>query len=81
MAREAQELALRAARFAAEDYTRLIGEGKRLPAVLARVPDVRAGERPACSELLADPLKQDTRYANFGVVELDGRVRCRRRRM
>ncbi len=73
---EAQQRALRAARFAAEDYTRLIGEGERLLAVLAQVPSVRAGDPAACSAFLAGLLNQDARYRNLGTIEADGRLRC-----
>ena len=75
-AREAQEQALRAARFAAAEYARLIREGERLLAVLAQVPSVQAGDATACRTFVAGLLKQDARYSNFGFIETDGRLRC-----
>lgn len=75
-AQEAQEQALRTARFAVDDYTRLIREGERLLAVLAQVPSVRTGGPVACSAFLAGLLKQDARYRNLGVIEADGRLCC-----
>lgn len=74
-AHDAKEQALRVARFAAEDYARLIGEGERLLSVLAQIPSVRNAE-PTCPVLLAKMLDQDGRYANLGVIGRDGLVRC-----
>lgn len=75
-ARDAQAQALRAARVAAQDYARVVSDAERLLMVLARVPDIRAGDNASCSVLLAGMLHQDTRYLNFGVVDKQGQLLC-----
>ncbi len=74
--RDAQAQALRAARVASQDYTRLVSDAERLLTVLARVAGIRAGDKASCSVLLAGMLHQDARYINFGVIDKQGLLLC-----
>lgn len=53
----------------------LVSDTKNLLIVLAKVPEVRTSSK-ACSEFLANTLKQYPYYANLGVVELTGDIKC-----
>ncbi len=44
--------------------------------ILARLPEVRRLDGPACSNLFADLLKQYTEYANLAAIEPDGDIFC-----
>jgi len=61
--------------FAAE-HERLLGMSKHLLAALARLPEVRRLDGPACSALFADLLKQYPLYGNLAAIEPDGDVFC-----
>ncbi|MHB8742504.1 MAG: bifunctional diguanylate cyclase/phosphodiesterase [Sulfuricaulis sp.] len=54
----------------------LIQETQQLLSVLAQVPQVRRGNGDACGSFLAGLLGKYPRYANFGVVRLNGNIFC-----
>ncbi len=67
---------VRLARTAADKYERSIEDTRQLLVTLARFPEFRNLDADACRALLGALLKQDPRYANFGVVRPDGTVVC-----
>ncbi len=58
-----------------EQY-RLIERTRAITEQLAQIPEVKAGEPVKCSETLAEWSKRYSRFANFGVVNLDGTIFC-----
>ncbi|TAM48237.1 MAG: EAL domain-containing protein [Gammaproteobacteria bacterium] len=74
---DAQEHAALIARLVADDYRRLLDDGRQRLSLLAAVPQVADADPGSCPALLARFLhKDDARFANFGVIGRDGRVRC-----
>ena len=72
---DANESALRLARAAAAHEQSIIEDAKRLLGVLAQLPEVRRGDGPACTRLMADLLRKSPFYANIGATRLkDGWV-------
>ncbi|MDH3445562.1 MAG: PAS domain S-box protein, partial [Deltaproteobacteria bacterium] len=55
---------------------RLIERTKAITEQLAQMPEVKAGEPAKCSTTLAEWSKRYFRFANFGVVNLDGTIFC-----
>jgi serine phosphatase RsbU (regulator of sigma subunit) len=49
---------------------------RQLLTALERLPQVRSGDGPACSALLAGLLKAYPLYLNFGVIDRSGKVIC-----
>ena len=73
---EAQQNALRLARFAAHDQERLIEGTRQLLVALAQLPSVRNQDAAACSLFLADLLKLYPLYENLGAANVDGDIFC-----
>ncbi len=74
--KEAQNEALRLARLIASNQRRLIDSSGHLLIALSQLPDVRNGDRRACSLLFARLLKEYRPYANLGVANIAGDVTC-----
>jgi len=72
----AQDEAERFVRLAAADQERLIESAHQLLAVVARFPEVRADGSSECQNLLSTVVNQYPVYANIGVIEPDGALRC-----
>jgi PAS domain S-box-containing protein len=64
------------AELAASSQEQLIARVRQLLVTLSHLPEVRGGDVSACSGLLARLLEQHHDYINFGVIELDGSIRC-----
>lgn len=75
MQRAQDELA-RLAELAALQQQQLTQNTQLFLEVLARTPFVRSGDMAACSAFLADILKYQTAYANFGMIDANGIIRC-----
>ena len=75
-AADAEEDALRVARVAAADHTRLIEGARSLLIGLAQLSDVQMHNSKACNGLFAEVQKQFPLYANIGAVRPDGHVFC-----
>jgi len=73
---DAQERAALLARLVADDYRRLLDDGRQRLALLAAVPQVANADPDLCPAMLARFLAGDARFANFGVIGRDGRVHC-----
>jgi len=73
---DARDDARRLATLAAADQGRLLESTRQLLIVLARLPEVTGGDLAACGALLADLRQQFPLYANLGVIELNGDLRC-----
>jgi signal transduction histidine kinase/ActR/RegA family two-component response regulator len=67
---------LRVAQRLALEQTQLIEQTHQLLGVLARLPEVRRGETPACDALLEDLLRSRDFYANLGAIDTQGQVYC-----
>ncbi len=55
---------------------RLIRRTKAIAEQLARLPEVTGGDPTSCGMALAEWLERYSRFANFGVVKLDGAIFC-----
>ncbi|MBI4595402.1 MAG: response regulator [Candidatus Tectomicrobia bacterium] len=75
-AEDAQERALRLARYAAGNQEARVEGARQLLLALAQLPEVREHNRASCAELFANILKHYPRYANLGAAEVDGSVFC-----
>jgi PAS domain S-box-containing protein len=64
------------AQLVSSQHDDLLAGARHLLVALAQLPQVRAGDRVACSRLFADLLRQYTRYTNLGATTLDGEVFC-----
>ena len=64
------------AHLVAHEEEQLLQGTRQLLVVLAQVPVVRGAEPTRCSAFFADLLKRYQRYLNFGVIGVDGEVRC-----
>ncbi|RJR26738.1 MAG: response regulator [Candidatus Latescibacterota bacterium] len=71
---DAADCAARIGDFIAMDERQLISGARQLLLSLSRLPEVRRGDAAACEALFADLLGADERYANIGLVALDGSV-------
>lgn len=68
---------LRVSKMAATTYTQRIVETKNLMAAIARFPEVKAGEGPACSARMAElAALYDGRFPGFAVSNRNGDVVC-----
>jgi diguanylate cyclase (GGDEF)-like protein len=74
-AAEVRRAALVQARAATADEQRLITDTRQFLTLLAHLPEIRADSQ-TCGAFLADLLSRDELYANFGVIDADGRIRC-----
>ncbi|MBI2935793.1 MAG: HAMP domain-containing protein [Chloroflexi bacterium] len=63
-------------RLAAVSHERLVEGARQLLVALSRLPEVRRGIPGECDRLLGDLLRQYPLYSNFGVIALDGSLRC-----
>jgi PAS domain S-box-containing protein/putative nucleotidyltransferase with HDIG domain len=68
--------ARRAADLAAADHGRQVEGTKQLLTALARLPEVRGTDRPACSRVLSFILQEHDYFANLGRIGEDGYVDC-----
>ncbi len=68
--------ALLLAQLVSSQHDDLIAGARQLLVALAQLPQVRGGDRVACSRLFADLLRQYTRYTNLGATTPDGEVFC-----
>ena len=75
-ARESKGAAHRLATAVAANQSQLIEEGRQLLTTLAKDPHVARGDWTACNVFLADTLGRWPRYANLGVIDRAGRIRC-----
>jgi GAF domain-containing protein/cache domain-containing protein len=75
-AREAKGTALKLAQAVSANQEQLIEEARQLLTTLAKEPRLRRGDLTACNIYLADTLSRWPRYANLGVIALDGSVAC-----
>lgn len=73
---DAQDEARRFVRLAASDQERLIESSNQLLAVVARFPELRADDITDCQRLLSTFIEEYPVYANIGVIEPDGVLRC-----
>jgi PAS domain S-box-containing protein len=73
---DAQQETLQVAQTVCLNQDRLIDETRQLLLALSRVPEVRGDDPSACQLLFSDLNAQYSAYANFGVADLDGNVRC-----
>ena len=73
---DAQEDARRLAGLAAADQERQLVSTRQLLVALTALPTVREGDPAACSALLATLRAEVPLYANLGVIEPDGNLRC-----
>ena len=71
-ASNAKEAALRTAGLAAARHEQLIESAHQLLFSIAQLPTVRQRDTAACNELFAMLLKRYPRYANIGLIGLDG---------
>lgn len=65
-----------AARIAAHDQERWIGEARQLLTIASRLPDVRRGDATACGAALAELQSGLPQYALLGVLAVDGSLGC-----
>lgn len=76
-AADAQRSVVALARIAAAEQQQLIGQARQILHVLAQLLRVDGlAEGQACNRILADAIRIETRFANFGVVGRDGYLRC-----
>jgi signal transduction histidine kinase/HAMP domain-containing protein len=75
----AETEALRLARILSASHQRLIDSTRHLLVALARIPEIRKGERGTCVALLSDLIKEYPPYSNLGVADARGDVFCRAR--
>jgi serine phosphatase RsbU (regulator of sigma subunit) len=68
--------AMRLVHFIASNQATQMEAARELLAAFARMPQIRSGERAACSRFLADMLAAYSLYVNIGVAERDGGVVC-----
>lgn len=73
---EALQDAMRLARIASTSGERLVEGAQQLLFTLARLPEIRRQDAPACSRLLADLLRSYPYFSNLGVAGPSGRVFC-----
>jgi PAS domain S-box-containing protein len=63
--------------FVAVEHERLIETVRVLLNAIARLPAIRdPGQRHACTQILADLLREHPHHANFGLIGLDGYALC-----
>lgn len=74
--REAQEDALRLAKSIAANEGQVNEGARQLLTALAQLPSVQEGNWAECNQLFSSFLKQYRLYANFGVLDAQGLVRC-----
>ncbi len=75
-AARAQEDTILLARLAAREEQNLIESGRQALTALSSLSSIRLGNTLQCSVELAVLRQKFPVYANFGVIELDGRVSC-----
>jgi signal transduction histidine kinase/CheY-like chemotaxis protein len=73
---EARANTLRLVRLAANNQKQMADGTRQLLTVLAQLPIVRQGKSPDCDQLLADLLRQYPIYANFSVLDAQGKTIC-----
>ncbi|HUJ10765.1 MAG TPA: PAS domain S-box protein [Verrucomicrobiae bacterium] len=73
---QAQQATLQVAHSVCMNQERQIDETRQLLLALSRLPEVRGDNRSGCQSLFSDLNAQYSAYANFGVADLDGNVRC-----
>ena len=71
---DAENNALALARLAASRHSSIVANARQLLSLLADVPEVRGTDRGACDAFLSRLLRDNPAYANFGVIEHDGRL-------
>ena len=64
----------RLARLTALEELQLIDGARHVLMALSHVPGVRHGDVEACNELFARLVRDSHRYANFGLIDLEGNV-------
>ena len=67
---------LRLSRLAVVDYAQVLDGAAQLLVTLAKLPEVRQPDTPACQPLMEDLLQAHQWYVNLGVTGADGRVSC-----
>ena len=72
----ARDEAQRFVRLAVADQQRLIESSNQLLAVVSRFPELSGDNPAACQDLLSSLTAEYPVYANIGVIELDGDLRC-----
>jgi diguanylate cyclase len=73
---EVERQALALARSTVSEKERLVIETRQLLDLLAHFPQVRSSDPVACSAFLAEVMTSGGRYANLGVAQADGVIRC-----
>ena len=73
---EARQEALQLARQASLNQKALFTEARHLLQMLAERQTVQSGWKEGCSRFLADLLPDFSHYLNFGVIDLEGNLRC-----
>lgn len=68
--------AMRVIRIASSNQAAQIEAARQLLTAFARVPQVRGGDRGACSRFLAEVLPAYPLYLNFTLAEPDGTITC-----
>jgi PAS domain S-box-containing protein len=71
-----QENLLRLTKLTAANQKQVTDGTRQLLTTLARLPEVRGGNRADCTRLLADIQKQSPHYVGFGVSDLNGNLWC-----
>lgn len=75
--REAEKNANELLDFTLAEKEDVVGQAKRISSVIAQYDEVvKNPESPECSKLLSRLIKYSTRYANFGVADMNGDVVC-----
>ncbi|MFO7600410.1 MAG: PAS domain-containing protein [Candidatus Desulfacyla sp.] len=73
---EARQEALQLARQASLNQKNLITETRHLLSMIAERQAVRNGQWEECSAFMASLLSEFSHYLNFGVIDLEGNLRC-----
>jgi signal transduction histidine kinase len=72
----AENQALRLARILSASHQRLIDSTGHLLVALARIPEIRSGDRAGCIRLLSDLIQQYPPYSNLAVADGNGDLIC-----
>jgi len=72
----AERRAMAIARDLAGEQTQAVREGQRMLVLLGQVPAVYAADPKTCPTVLSGLVAGDPRFANIGVIALDGWVSC-----
>ncbi len=72
----ANDRALKVARRVVQEQRQMISQSRRLLGKLAQRPEIDLTNPATCSAYLASQLKEHPNYSNFGLIALDGSIKC-----